>query len=1147
MITPSEFQPYLQSILNVSREDIQREVRDRYIPTLAELPLQVQTCASSKADSQEQQKERPEPFAVLKALRNYAPEHVLLVGKPGSGKSTSLRQLLWEEAGHCLDVIEQGNSDIPPIPILIELRSLSSSVLSAIQEKLGWWLDLDEKTLKALFRDRRLLPLLDGLNELPNKKAWQEVDQFKQLCADLNAPLIITTRELGSGLVQGNTKKLEMLPLTETQMREFVQKRLPETGRELWRQIQGRLRELAETPLLLKLLCDVFEQTGEIPKNRGDLFRKEFARRYEEFKPERLRNVSEDSRRFAFDLLTYLAFKMVQGEPHTDPCKPSASWISISKSQAEKILATFLAGDRTPDVTVMANAKEWLEDLREWHLLQVASDRDRIEFHHQMFQEYYAAEQLLPKLRELSDEELKYDYLNYLKWTEVIALMLALIEEQDFGGRGKEQAVRVVKLALEEVDWQFGSRLAGEVKPEFQEQTVGLVAAIAIPEEIYLRILGITFSEYAIPPLSTALRHESSKINFYAAESLAKIGCESAISALRQAALNCEYSVNTIYALGQNGSEAAVSALLEGLKHQASDVRQHSASALGETSNQRAIPALLEALNDADFLVRQYSAYALGQIASEKAVPALQEALKDESSVVSCSAAYALGKIGSEKAVPALLATFKNNVVWMRERVVYLLKEISSDESKGGKLQRLENEYYSFVKAVSLGLGQIDSKVTVPILLKDLKNEDFLVRENAICVLGEIGNETILPALLEALKDENFRVRVKSAHALGKIGNQTAVPALLKALNDQNSLVRANVASALGKIGTEEVIPALLETLKDEDYLVRANTIYALGQIGSKVMISTLLAALKDQHPSVRQSAVFGLERVGTQVAIAALGEVLKDQDYLVRGYAAESLGKIGTEAAIKELLPAFKDINPSVRRSAILGLEKTQTEKATTKLLEHLLLEQLTDEDSYVHQEAAYILGKIASPEIIPTLTELLRERGETDLLDTISRIQSRCQFYNYDIAQSPPSAVRETANFCLSTLGVTIMTDKQPIVNFTQYNPTIGVNNAAEGSNIKFKQNVKNVTEQDLAEAAQKIQALLNQLAQTYPPTTEPQKQTFIQKFLERLESTPDLIKVLLAGGIEGLKILCPPAGIPVEMARNLYEVVQKRHTQP
>ncbi len=928
MIAPSEFQRYLQSILNGSREDTQREIRDRYIPTLADLPLQVQSCASSKADSQEQQKEGREQFAVLEGLRKYAPEHVLLVGKPGSGKSTSLRRLLWEEAGRCLEAIEPGKSEIPPIPILIELRSLSGSVLSAIQEKLEWWLDLDEKTLKALFRNRRLLVFLDGLNELPNEKAWQAVEQFRQVCAELKVPLIITTRELGSGLVQGIANKLEMLPLTEPQMREFVEKRLPETGGELLRQIQGKLRELAETPLLLKLLCDVFEQNGEIPKSRGDLFRKEFARRYEEFKPERLRNVSEDSRRFAFDLLKDLAFTMVKGEPHTDSCKPSASWITISRTHAEKILATSLAGDRTPSLEDMAKAKEWLEDLVEWHLLQVANDPDRIEFHHQLFQEYYAAERLLLKLVELSDEELKYDYLNYLKWTEPLAMAMSFMDVES-------KALAVVKLALE-VDLQLGARLAGEVKREFQEQTVGLVAAIEIPEELHLIILGITCSEYAIPALSTALHHENSKINYYAAESLRKIGDEAAISALRQAALNREYSENAIYALGRIGSEAAVSALLEGLKHESSDVRRDAASALGETRNQRAMSPLLKALDDEDSSVRRDAASALGKIGSEEAVPALLKTLEDKGFWVSQSAAYALGEIGSEEAVHVLMAALKNKVVWIREREAYLLKESNSDEFDPWLLKLLKDEYYSFVEAVSSALQQIDSKVRVPVLLNDLKHEDFLVRRNATYVLGKIGCETILSALLEALKDENFRVRVESARALGKIGNQTAVPALLKALNDQNSLVRANVASALGEIPTEEVRSALLQVLKDEDSLVRANATYALGKISNKATVPTLLAALEDQAPSVRKSAIFGLERVGTEVASVALVEALKkDEDSWVRAYAAELLGKIGTEVAIKELLPAFKDRNPSVRRGAIRGLEKTRTEKAVTKLLE--------------------------------------------------------------------------------------------------------------------------------------------------------------------------------------------------------------------
>jgi len=480
MVALSEFQAYLQSVINTLQEG-----RDRYISTLAEVPLQVQTTKSFTSKRQERQEEKREQLAVLEGLRKYAQTHVLLVGKPGLGKTTSLRQLLWEEAECCMEAIKQGKNEIPPIPILIELRNINDPLVTRIQKKLNPWLDLDENTVKALLRNRQLLVLLDGLNELPNEQAWKEVDYFRQLCIDLNIPLIITTRELGSGLVYGDIKKLEMLPLTKPQMQEFVHKRLSQTSEELLGQIHGRLRELAETPLLLQMLCEVCAEKGEIPKNRGDLFRREFARRYEKFKPERIRNVSEDSRRFTFDLLRYLAFTMVQGDPHVDPCQPTASWITIPKTEAEKILARFLAGDQKPKLKETAKAKEWLEDLVEWHLLQVASEPDRIEFHHQLFQEYYAAEYLLHDLTNINDEEFKSCYLNYLKWTEVIMLMLSLIDEQDFGGSGKEQVVRVIKLALgidllPTIDLMLGAKLAGASRQNFHEETVALINALEI-------------------------------------------------------------------------------------------------------------------------------------------------------------------------------------------------------------------------------------------------------------------------------------------------------------------------------------------------------------------------------------------------------------------------------------------------------------------------------------------------------------------------------------------------------------------------------------------------------------------------------------------------------------------------------------------
>jgi predicted NACHT family NTPase len=42
--------------------------------------------------------EKQEQMEVLNGLRKYASDHILVVGKPGSGKSTSLKRLWWEEA-----------------------------------------------------------------------------------------------------------------------------------------------------------------------------------------------------------------------------------------------------------------------------------------------------------------------------------------------------------------------------------------------------------------------------------------------------------------------------------------------------------------------------------------------------------------------------------------------------------------------------------------------------------------------------------------------------------------------------------------------------------------------------------------------------------------------------------------------------------------------------------------------------------------------------------------------------------------------------------------------------------------------------------------------------------------------------------------
>ncbi len=393
----------------------------------------------------------------MEGIRKYADKHVLLRGKPGSGKSTALKQLLWEDA----EALIQGEKR--KIPVLVELRNWDTSVENLIYkflQKNKHRIDISE--IEDLLFDGTLLLLMDGLNELPSDKARDNVARFRQDYSE--TPMVFTTRDLAVGGNLGIDKQLEMQPLTETQMREFVIAYLPQQSEQMLQQLDNRLRELGETPLILKMLCDVFKSSGEIPKSRGELFRK-FDSKVNHIKEDKETvPIPEGLRRWKGELLQYLAFEMMQ--PKNPQANSTDFRLSISRSQTEAILENFLKGR-----VDFSGKKEWLDGLLKHCLLESKTSESEqvvIEFHHQLFQEYYAAEYLfLRLLPNLSDEKLKHDYLNLLKWTESLALMLGLVEDE-------AQALRVVRLALE-VDLMLGARLAGEVRKEFQEKAIGLL------------------------------------------------------------------------------------------------------------------------------------------------------------------------------------------------------------------------------------------------------------------------------------------------------------------------------------------------------------------------------------------------------------------------------------------------------------------------------------------------------------------------------------------------------------------------------------------------------------------------------------------------------------------------------------------------
>ena len=604
-----DFSGYLQA---VCEDDRYRKVHDLYTESEVLIRLEAESVEKKPATADDRREAEPqqkkvERFLVLEGLRKYAlgekRQHLLLAGRPGSGKSTTLKRLLLELADSAL-----GQSEI--VPVYVQLkgdRSITDLIMAEFRrakvrvtpEQLDDWLLQD-----------RLLLLLDGINEIPSDEQRRKLQEFRE--DNSTTPMIFTTRDLAVGGDLGIQKRLEMRPLSEAQMREFVKQYLPNHADTLLRQLKDRLREIAETPLLLKMLCDVFDPTtGQIPQSKGQLFRL-FDAKYDQFKG--LAAVSADFRRFKPELLWHLAFCMMQG----DSAKPTEAWLTIERNHAEAILEDYLTGRvEAPG----QRAKEWLEDLLEHHLLQVATDPREIEFHHQLFQEYYAAEELLLRLPELLKDEntFKRDYLNYLKWTEAIALMLSLVDEE-------KQALRLVKLAMNEVDLLLGTRLAGQVKPTLRSA----VFQVVIPK-------------------------------------------------LRQA-LSCsgiQDCVKAVKALGEIASDEAIEGLTDAMEDLNVDIRSAASEALMKIGGKRTIPGLLKALQDESISVHWRVAEKLGEICGESDIPELLKILDSPSPGSRRRATVALGGIDIATVIPGLKKASKDRDLSVRNRASEALKKIS--------------------------------------------------------------------------------------------------------------------------------------------------------------------------------------------------------------------------------------------------------------------------------------------------------------------------------------------------------------------------------------------------------------------------------------------------------------------------------------
>lgn len=255
------------------------------------------TVALSPLDS-ERVDSRTEELDVLEALSMREHRHVVLLGRPGGGKSTVVAYRTHQLA---LEALRDNGDGI--VPVHVRLPTMGADPLHPTVDSI--WSGVNEvrtedgvdDRLVALLRERvrlgRAVILFDGLDEVQEERL-EGVLAVVQLCcsAFVDVGIVVTCRTFDYSAETPRRKlplpTLQLLPFELPQQLAYVKQwydalgqfdsapSLPERKANLQRTITDTpaLFEMGRTPLLLALMTLVHTQDGELPAARASLYRR---------------------------------------------------------------------------------------------------------------------------------------------------------------------------------------------------------------------------------------------------------------------------------------------------------------------------------------------------------------------------------------------------------------------------------------------------------------------------------------------------------------------------------------------------------------------------------------------------------------------------------------------------------------------------------------------------------------------------------------------------------------------------------------------------------------------------------------------------------------------------------------------------------
>jgi energy-coupling factor transporter ATP-binding protein EcfA2 len=407
---------------------------------------------------------------------------VALLGKPGAGKTTFFKYLALLYTGNSSHSLAVTTRAFPILVILRDFVRQKSSLfehLCTVVRDCGFpYADL---FVTRLLKEGDGLILIDGLDELSDQAVE---DVYQQIhCLVKSYPknhFVVSCRTASYGMMLENFTEVEIEDFRPRQKYEFItewfasDRAKGEALKTLIRQ-RKELAELAESPLLLSLICVLYGRDLQLPKSRVELYERCVRTMLVEW--DSSRNFRRETK--YEQLSDYRKVKLLNFFAANMFCLGMSAF---NWRETEEVIAKYL-----PGISLSSEeARGVLNEIKTHNGIITKTSATTYSFSHLTLQEFLTASYLVDARK----EHLALDWVGDPRWIEIFAHIASLLEDaSSFLERllGRRDGDRFYKLCLASYCACGESRIAPPVRERILSELANeLTAHIKVVGKIYV-------------------------------------------------------------------------------------------------------------------------------------------------------------------------------------------------------------------------------------------------------------------------------------------------------------------------------------------------------------------------------------------------------------------------------------------------------------------------------------------------------------------------------------------------------------------------------------------------------------------------------------------------------------------------------------